>query len=40
MSDNKTGPCVWCANPTSTKINVEEGPRQVGRHGDGDTYPT
>jgi hypothetical protein len=37
---SRTGACVWCTSTTSTKLNVEEGPRQVGRHGDADTYPT
>ena len=37
MTDNKT--CVWCAAPTENKRNIMEGPRQVGRHGDADTFP-
>ena len=37
MADNKT--CVWCTAPTENKRNVFLGPRQVGRHGDADTFP-
>ena len=31
--------CVFCRAPTDRKVNFPLGPRQVGRRGDGDTYP-
>jgi len=38
--DLKSGHCVHCSLTTSMKLNVHEGPRWVGRHGDADTFPT
>ena len=31
--------CEWCGALTSNKIGVTCGKRQIGRHGDGDTFP-
>ena len=31
--------CVFCGAPTSNKENYPLGSRQVGRHGNGDTFP-